>query len=285
MDINKLNLLHGDSLKLFNGYELKHPTLRDIVELNTGDEHRYDEYLSYLTTTSLDIADILWAEQKIWFEDIKSEWIFFVERNLNLEKCVPLYRTLDDGKYTLPQKGYFIDDNTYKALSFFIGVEGEIAVYIDNEQYLLVKIHPGVYDMYTFTTEDIVLTELSYTMCRDGLKLFNRIEGKNDDVVHGASKIVKKTMLKYAYINRMDDLKKKRNPDVTLDSIVSSLIARGISYNEIWDFPIYTVYDQYYRQIHFDQWNSTMAALASGNIDTKKNPIRWDKINWSRVIK
>lgn len=285
MNINKLNLLCGYPIKLFNGYKLKHPTLRNIIELNAEDEYKYDEYLSYLTTTSLDIADILWAEQKIWFEDIKSEWIFFIERSLNLEKYVPLYKTLDDGTYTLPQKGYLINNNIYKALNFFIEVEGELAVYVDNEQYLIVKIHPGAYDMYTFTTADVVLTELSYTMCRDGLRLFNRIEGKNDDVVHGASKIVKKTMLKYAYINRMDDLKKQRKPDVTLDSIVSSLIGRGISYNEIWDFPIYTIYDQYYRQIQFDQWNNTMAALASGNIDTKKNPIHWDKINWSRVIK
>lgn len=285
MSINKLNLLYGDPVQLFNGYKLKHPTLRDIVELNTEDENKYDEYVSYLITTSLDIADILWAEQKIWYEDIKSEWIFFVERSLDLERYVLLCRTLDNGKITMPQKGYFIDKNIRNALNFFIGVEGDLAVYVDNEQYFIVKIHPYKYEMYTFTTEDIVFTESSYMICQQSLKLFNRIEGKNDDIVHGASKIVKKTMLKYAYMNRMDDMKRKRSPDVTLDSIVSALIARGISYKEIWDFPIYTIYDQYYRQMHFDQWNSTMAALAAGNIDTKKNPIRWDKINWSRVIK
>ena len=44
------------------------------------------------------------------------------------------------------------------------------------------------------------------------------------------------------------------------------------------------IYELYYRYIKIDDWKNTMQALHSGCIDTKKNPIEWEKINWSSVI-
>ena len=36
--------------------------------------------------------------------------------------------------------------------------------------------------------------------------------------------------------------------------------------------------------VKIEEYNNTMSALYAGGIDTKKNPINWDKINWSSVI-
>ena len=44
------------------------------------------------------------------------------------------------------------------------------------------------------------------------------------------------------------------------------------------------IYDLYRRLSKVDEYNGTMRALYSGCIDTKKNPINWDKVNWAAII-
>ena len=77
----------------------------------------------------------------------------------------------------------------------------------------------------------------------------------------------------------------KHKETVTLESIVSSLVARGQAYSEVINYPIYVIYNQYYRLIKVDEYQNTLRALYGGCLDTKKNPIQWDKINWSSIIK
>jgi hypothetical protein len=66
-------LLRGCPLELSEGVCVKHPTLDEVIS-----SPKYYEYLSLILTTSLDVADVLWFEHNIWYEDIKSEWSFFV---------------------------------------------------------------------------------------------------------------------------------------------------------------------------------------------------------------
>ncbi len=73
-------------------------------------------------------------------------------------------------------------------------------------------------------------------------------------------------------------------PRLSFASIVSSLIAQIGNCHDIWDYPIYTLYDQYHRYNKIEEFHNTMMAYANGNIDTEKNPIDWDKINWASVI-
>ena len=80
MDFNKqnsLSLFRGKSLKFSESISFKHPTLSEIEELG---EDRYNQLVSCLCTSSIDIADILWFDMKIWYEDIKDEWEFFIQR-------------------------------------------------------------------------------------------------------------------------------------------------------------------------------------------------------------
>lgn len=91
-------------------------------------------------------------------------------------------------------------------------------------------------------------------------------------------------LLEQEYRRRESREKNNRKSNVDLGSLVSALIARGQPYKEIWDYPIYMIYDLYRRLSKVDEYNGTMRALYSGCIDTKKNPINWDKVNWAAII-
>ena len=94
----------------------------------------------------------------------------------------------------------------------------------------------------------------------------------------------KKMLLEQEYRRRESREKNNRKSNIDLGSLVSALIARGQPYKEIWDYPIYMIYDLYRRLSKVDEYNGTMRALYSGCIDTKKNPINWDKVNWAAII-
>ena len=49
------------------------PKIKDIIELGYD---TYMKYVSILITTKYDVADVLWFENKIWYEDIKNDWDF-----------------------------------------------------------------------------------------------------------------------------------------------------------------------------------------------------------------
>ena len=279
---NRLVLQHGDALPLSRLYSCKHPTLLDIAKLQTSTDNLYLQYVNILTTTSLDIADILWKECNVWYEDIKDEWKFFVEKGLTAQNTVEIYKESEDGK-TLPEPSILIDRGVGRALSFFIGTSDLYALKLKDDDISLVNVEPISKTLYKYTDNSFVLTKISYHLIRQFLSEINWTAKKDYNVVHGGTKRAKKYILEMEYKARLDDAKRHRET-ITLDSIVSSLIAKGISYKEIWNMPVYMVYDQYQRHVQFNQWDNTMRAMSSGNLDTKKHPVNWDKINWSRVL-
>ena len=283
MEFNRLFLQRGDNLTLYKNFYIKHPKLNDIVELQGKDEDLYSVYLSLLTSSILDIADILWVEQKIWYEDIKSEWHFFIEKSSLDSKEVYLYKN-ENGTKTIPNKTFLINSKIRDAIKFFTDVKTEYALDMIDKNMVLVSVIQDSDGLYYYTNDSFVLTEHYYNVCKEFLLRINWLARKDYDVVHGGTRYAKKYILENEYKNRMDDLRRKKQPTVTLDSITSSLIAKGISSKEIWDLPIYLVYNLYHRFMQFESWNSTTMALSNGCIDTKKNPINWEKINWSKVI-
>ena len=282
---NKLSLQHGDGLHLYKDFYIKHPTLNDIVNLQGIEgEDLYSTYVSIFTTTSVDVADILWVEQEIWYEDIKDEWSFFIERAAINSKEVMFYKINQDGTKTIPKKTLLINNDTGSAIGFFVNTSKDYVVDADDNGNIELINVVGNGNMYSYSDDSFVFKQHFYEIGRRFIERINWQSQKDHNVVHGGNKRAKKYILENEYKNRMDDLKKKRKPTITLDSITSSLIAKGISVSDIWNMPIYLVYNLYYRYIQFESWNNTTHALYSGCLDTKKHPVNWDKINWSRVI-
>ena len=285
MEFNRLFLQNGCSLNLYKDYCIYHPILKDIVGLcSTHTENTlYDSYVSILTTTSLDIADLLWVENKIWYEEIKEEFDFFLEKTTIESRPISLYKIVTNNK-EIPYQTIIINKEISDALNFFLKLDLTYAIAKENNHCFIVSVNKIHNELYYYDDNSFRFTGYYYEIVKDYIKAINWCHNKDYDVLHGGTKYAKKYILESEYKRRIDDIKKKRKSTVTLDSIVSSLVAKGVRYDDIWNFPIYFIYDLYYRYSQFENWNNTMMALYSGNIDTKKNPINWDKINWSKVI-
>lgn len=261
------------------GLCIKQPTLDDIVDIGYS---TYQSYLYAIISTPKDVADILWCKMKVWYEDIKSDWVFFLQSSLTDERNIDIEI---DGNTTI---ALGINAEQKNAFNFFLNKDCDYIIVnkknTDEE--------PS--DIYIMGVEYIDDTKQTCTINDNSFKIS---EGVYNDIVaflknanwasfeydftKGGTKRAKKYILEHDYKTRT---KKQKKSNVTLSSIVSSLIAKGQSYDGIWSFPVYMIYDLYYRYIKIDDWNNTMRALHSGCIDTKKNPINWDKINWSSII-
>lgn len=276
--MHELSYQRGRGLKLNKTCILKHPTLGEIEEMGYEE---YNRIIYSLTSTSKDIADILWFEAQIWYEDIKSEWSFFLEKELADTKKIMINIDLDGYQDTV--EALAVNDRTRDCLNYFCKNTGEY-VFI---QKALGESDTQIILFNTKTDNDIIyidedcfkFTEVYYNIVIDYLRKINWIKPEYD-FLKGGNKNAKIYILKHQYKKRT----KKVKECLTMDSMVSSLIAKGVPYREIWDYPIYMIYDEYYRQVKITDYQNTMSALYAGGIDTKKNPINWEKIDWSSVI-
>ena len=131
--MNNLSLQRGRGLFLNAKYSVKHPTLGEIENLDYDkyeqglvNEYGYDKYnqlLYALILNSKDLADILWFENQIWYEDIKSEWDFFIHRALAQTKIIEVDMNIEDIQGRT--KAIAIDGNIKEALNFFLDIDGE----------------------------------------------------------------------------------------------------------------------------------------------------------------
>lgn len=282
--MEKLSLLRGKHTPVLNGIPVKHPTLGDIDDL----DGKYQQYLFTILSNSLDVADILWCEQGIWYEDIESEWMFFIQKAIVDAEEVTIHIAGEQGQIFSTEESCGAINTLYRdSLNYFLGLNGTYIILTkeskDSEvkQTYLQYVEPYKDDEYMIKPSSFKFTEHFYNILIEYLNTINWVQREYQFTKSG-NKRTKKYILKNDYRKRQKE--KKEEPSITLDTIVSALITRGQSWKDIWDYPIYTVYDLYHRTIKIDEWSNTMAALNNGNIDTKKNPINWEKINWASII-
>ena len=298
--MNNLSLQRGRKLFLNTNCSINHPTLGDIESLDYDlyerglvTEYGYNKYnqlLYSLILNSKDIADIMWFENQVWYEDIKNEWDFFIQRALTYTKVIEVDMDLEDIQGRT--KALAIDGIIKEALNFFLGLQDEFILIekaIENsEQYQILLCNARFKEefidengeknnLYFVNENNFKFTELYYNKTVNFLKKINWINIEYD-FVKGGTKNAKIYILKNLYKKRNKN--KKQNIDIS--TINSSIFAKGKE--DTWNMPIYAFYDCYYRLVKIDEYNNTMSALYAGGIDTKKNPINWEKINWSSVI-
>lgn len=280
--MDKLSLLKGNALRLTDELSIRNITLGEIIDIG------YDKYIDYLSTmisSSLDVADILWYEMQIWYEDIKDEWTFFLQKSINEKELIDVYFYENNNIVYIEKDCMCISKMYEDALNFFFQLNGKYIVLEkkngESSQLILCNVKLNEKNKYTLESSSFKFTKYLYELLIPFLKEINWI---NDyyDFTHGGNKRAKKTILLHHYNSRHS--KHRKMSYITLDSIVSSLISSGHNFKDIWDYPIYLIYDQYYRTIKINEYNNTINALYNGCIDTKKNPINWEKINWSAVI-
>ena len=280
--MEQLNLFLGDDLILTDTIRIKHTTLKDIKECG---HDTYSKYITDLVTEPVDVADVLWCEGKIWYEDIKSAWDFFLQRAIFDSKPKPV-GFIDDGELIYTEdECLFVNEEIRNALNYFLNLKCEYIILSitkdDTKQNVIYSLDwSEKFGLYILKKDCFKFTEYHYNIAKDYLRDINWFHPEYE-FTHGGNKKAKKYILEYDYKKR----KKKNRETVTLESIVSSLVARGQPYSEVINYPIYVVYNQYYRLVKVDEYQNTIHALYSGCLDTKKNPINWEKINWSSIIK
>lgn len=286
MYYDKLSMFKGDSIKLTDSVNLKQIKLSDVVSIG---EDTYREYVGIFTTTSVDIADILFFDMGIWYQNIDNEWNFFVEKSLVNSRDITVRFNI--GNFEIDQKLKSVNESYKKAFNFLFeykenpDVEREYFLWQtgnkkDGYQMVLASaIKDG--DKYVYNENNFKITEHYYRLMMDFVTTSNWIK-KDDDLLRCKTRKAK--------IWKMEDMKRKRKSIrkkdlVDLSSIVSSLITKGQNYSDIWDYPIYLIYDIYYRLMKIDNYENISFAYYNGKIDTKKTKIDFDKINWSNIIR
>lgn len=296
MDLSRVFLQSGEKIPFYekNGfkYYIKNPKLIDIVNLEKVQESLYFRYSYLLTNTVVDFADVLYMEQNIWYEDI-DDWEFFLQNVVSGGEEVTVLNTkISSGsKIELVNKTIKINKEYTDALNFFFDTNGEYVLWKNNgnpddKSYNNVfiinvnEISSSYNKCYIYNDDNLKINAHNYKVMLDILLKINWIK-KDYDFIHGGNKHAKKYILKYEYKKRK---KKKEDNHVDLSSIVSSLVVKGQRYDDVLNYSIYLIYELYYRLRKIDEWNNTMMALSYGNIDTKKNPIKWETIDWSSII-
>lgn len=275
-----VDLIRGRPLKLTDKVYVKHPTLADVCDLD-----KYENYTYIMMITSDDIADVMWHNSKKLYTDIKSEWLFFIQKALISARGSDVY-VVDNDVYRIDSNCVLINSDYRDALNYFLSLDCEYMVMTvgtgDNEQITLRSLNREG-NMLIFNKDNFQFTESFYLQMVEYLRQINDYHPdyywKKCPTKRG-----KKMLLEQEYRRRESREKNNRKSNIDLGSLVSALIARGQPYKEIWDYPIYMIYDLYRRLSKVDEYNGTMRALYSGCIDTKKNPINWDKVNWAAII-
>ena len=275
-----VDLIRGRPLKLTDKVYVKHPTLADVCDLD-----KYENYTYIMMITSDDIADVMWHNSKKLYTDIKSEWLFFIQKALIGARGSDVY-VVDNNVYRIDSNCVLINSDYRDALNYFLSLDCEYMVMTvgtgDNEQITLRSLNKEG-NMLIFNKDNFQFTESFYLQMVEYLRQINDYHPdyywKKCPTKRG-----KKMLLEQEYRRRESREKNNRKSSIDLGSLVSALIARGQPYDKIWDYPIYMIYDLYRRLSKVDEYNGTMRALYSGCIDTKKNPINWDKVNWAAII-
>ena len=125
--MNALQLYSGRPLKLAENVYVEHPKLDKLLN-NIGGKDAYSEYMKNLTliiTQSKDIADILWVENKIWYEDIKSEYEFFIQECLADSTSKNVF--IRDGEVVseMDDECVVINNDMSNALNYFLNLDGK----------------------------------------------------------------------------------------------------------------------------------------------------------------
>ena len=125
--MNALQLYSGRPLKLAENVYVEHPKVNKLLN-NIGGKDAYSEYmknLALITTQSKDIADILWVENKIWYEDIKSEYEFFIQECLADSTSNNVF--IRDGEVVseMDDECVVINNDMSNALNYFLNLDGK----------------------------------------------------------------------------------------------------------------------------------------------------------------
>ena len=270
-------------------YTVRNPKLRDVLDLEKREPGLYYSYLYMLSTISLDMAEALWVESGIYWEEIKDEWAFFLQRCLGGEfHFIDVLVSEDNTKVitnALQVCDYYRD-----AFNWFFHTTGEWIFMTDNsvqtqnmDNTSLVNVKEIQYrgrNVYEYNEDNYRLTFHTRSILVDYLK---KVNGDVDDYEFMRFPLEKSCKIFLEKMYKKHQKEAKRGAKVDLSSMVSSVVARGQSYKDLLDYPIFLIRDLYQRFYKIDNYNLTVQGYLQHGDPKKK--LDYDKIDWGVIIK
>lgn len=226
---------------------IKHPKINEILEIG---QDKYNQYVSVLTFEPIHMADILWQESKIWYTDVKA-WDMFVQ--------------------TLYGENNQSDKIVSEALLYFTGCDWKLKINTNTNEVLLHN-----------EDKNLMINELTFNLISQYLREINFI--MEADIYYQLRHAGSKGTAKYIMQQISKKRKLKSNNDIDLRSICSSLMWKSGIGEELLNYPIYRIYEGYARLNAIDNWDKTVTAYYAGTIDTEKQKVNFEKINWSKIL-
>ena len=165
-----VDLIRGRPLKLTDKVYVKHPTLADVCDLD-----KYENYTYIMMITSDDIADVMWHNSKKLYTDIKSEWLFFIQKALIGARGSDVY-VVDNNVYRIDSNCVLINSDYRDALNYFLSLDCEYMVMTvgtgDNEQITLRSLNREG-NMLIFNKNNFQFTESFYLQTVEYLRQIN----------------------------------------------------------------------------------------------------------------
>ena len=239
--INESSLIFGEDIKIIKHLSIKNAKLSEIREFGLD---LYEKYINVICLIPYDIAYSLWADKKIWYEDITA-WDLFI--------------------YS------YAESDLYKeALEWFTGKSFS---FVDGDK-------PYLY--YECNGESVILDEGIFTYISAAIRSINYAP-ETKKVTNYTNRKSEFTYLKRQHEKMIKSLKKNKKPTISLWSIVSALAwDKCINPNILLDYEVSKIYEGYLRTKSKEDYNQTIAGIYAGNIDGSK--IDMEKINWSRIL-
>lgn len=246
--MNDMLLLRDKSYPINERISVKIYTLNEIMDIG------YDKYLSHLSVMLLrnfDIADLLYYEQDIWYEDVTP---------MQTLLACPQWR---------------------ESIYFFTGIKGLEIAQKENEIFLT--------NMQNVSDKDfIILDDKTIDSIREVLRAIHLMNIEKHMLEQASSKFVKKTIIKRQKYDREKDESARFKEKITFSSIVESVAWRsegsGINILNIWDLTIRQLYSGYQRICKLDKYNQLISGMYSGSLDLKKTNINLEDEFWANLL-
>ena len=245
--LDRMKLLRDKVYPVSDKINIKLYTLNEIYDIGFD---VYDEHLSILLMRNYDIADILYFDYNIWYEDV-----------------TPFEVLLKNKMWK-------------EALEFFTGIDNLILATEDEGAKYISNYTPNI------KSEDLIIIDEEILLKIQNIirVIHYRKKEKHDLDSKKTSKFVKIKIIERQKYDRTKDKKKRFKPKIDLSSMIIALTWRAESAGiDIWNLNMWELHTGFYQVTQNDKYQKTVSALLNGKLDKKK--VNLNNEFWANILK
>lgn len=235
------NIILGDNLKFNSGLEIKHFTVREILDIGV---HNYIEFTNFFILKPQDLIVQLWGNG-IYYEDITQDELFLMLINQNKEFFFEMFKIFTNC------------DNVW--IEYINEMESDAICYSMRET--IFYIGYSVFDeIYKYFKE---------------MRLYVHSEKR-----FFSGEKTKKIILDEDYNEFLTELKSNKNNTEFSDMISFLVISNKRNWEQIYAYPIGRFYEEYVKTLKKQRADNILHGVYCGTVDNKRikdSDLKWFK--------